>query len=151
MAESATDTDDATTDEPNLEQHWVAILAEYWRQTDWDQFGNQQKSRADTFGERLTVAVRAGDVHGALDKLAQGLGLASPRLPTANLDPLAENNRQAMRTLRRERVWLVNKADEAVTGYFENRDARHANAEPTRTTTELSDFVETDVWQHEEH
>lgn len=139
---TATDTDDETTDEADLEQHWVPILAEYWRQTDWDQFGNQKKSRADTFGERLTVAVRAGDVHGALDKLAQGLGLASPELPTANLDPLTDNNEQAMRTLRRERVWLVNKADEAVRNYFDALDDPSADAE--QTTTDLSDFIATE-------
>lgn len=136
MTEPTTDTDELETE---LEQHWVAVLAEYWRQTDWDKFGNQKKSRADTFGERLEVAVRAGDVHGALQKLARGLGLAAPELPTADLDPLAENDDAAMRVLRRERVWLTNKADEAVQNFFASLDDPTADAE--QTTTELSDFI----------
>lgn len=145
MPETATDTDDETTDdEPNLEQHWVAVLAEYWRQADWDQFGNQKKSRADTFGERLEVAVRAGDVHGALQKLARGLGIAVPELPTADLDPLTNNDDRAMRMLRRERVWLVNKADEAVRNFFDALDDADANANADaaeQTTSDLSDFI----------
>ncbi|MFW6337197.1 MAG: class I SAM-dependent methyltransferase [Phycisphaeraceae bacterium] len=99
-----TDADDSTDAEPtddDLERHWTIILAEYWRQADWDQFSGQQKSRAATFEERLLSAQNAGDVHGVLKKLARGLGMAAPELPTANLDPLVEHDDRAMRVLRR--------------------------------------------------
>lgn len=138
-----TQTTDGAEPTDDLERDWIAVLAEYWRQADWDRFGGQQKSRADAFGERLEVASRAADVHAAFDKLANGLGIAVPELPTAHIDPLVENDDRAMRVLRRERVWLTNKADEAVSNYFAVLDDTEADAEPT--TTDLSDYItETD-------
>lgn len=153
---TATDTQTTDTHElpdSDLEFHWIAVLSEFWRQADWDQFSNQQKSRADTFGERIEVAGRAGDVHGALQKLAKGLGIAVPELPTENLDPLVANNTRAMRLLRRENVWLVNKTDETVRSYFaalNNDDSPGEDTDPEPTTTELSDFITTTTEEEEE-
>ena len=138
------DENSTNTAKHDLEHHWIAVLAEYWRQADWDQFSNQQKSRADTFGERIEVASRGADVHAALRKLAKGLGMAVPELPTQNVDALVGNDDQAMRILRRESVWLVNKTDETVQNYFAALEADDADAEPEQTTTELSDFIATE-------
>lgn len=126
------------TDE-QLERHWIAVLAEYWRQADWDQFSGQQQRREDTFGERLLGATRSGSVHGALDALATGLGVATPKLPTADTDPLVEHDEAAMRVLRNERVWLTNKASEAVQNYFDETDG----GEAAPTESELSDHITT--------
>lgn len=139
------DTETEITDE-QLETHWIAVLSEYWRQADWDQFSNQQKPRADSFGERLEVATRAGGVTAALDKLAKGLGMASPSLPTEHLDPLKDNERQAMRVLRRDKIWLVNKTDETIQNYYDaldgDGDGQDApEGEVAGTSTELSDFI----------
>lgn len=122
-----------------IEQQWIVVLAEYWRQTDWDQFGSQKKSYADTFGERVEVATRAGGVHEALAKLAKGLGMAAPELPTEQLDPLVADEDRAMHVLRREDIWLVNKANETVENYYDGKDDPVADPEPT--TSELSDFI----------
>jgi hypothetical protein len=147
MTQKQTEADETTIEsgrEPTrtaLERHWIAVLAEYWRQTDWDAFGTAKKSYADTFGERVEVATRAGGVHAALDKLAKGLGMATPELPTADLDPLVTNDSRAMQILRREDIWLVNKADETVRSYFDGRDS---GQKPKQTTTDLSDFITLD-------
>lgn len=130
------DTTDPTTDD--LARHWTVVLAEYWRQTDWDQF-QQQKRRSETFEERLLSAQNAGDVHGALKKLARGLGMAAPELPTENLDPLVEHSDAAMRVLRREDIWLISKANETVQNYFDAK--RDGDSDPEPTTSDLSDFV----------
>ena len=132
MTQTTADTDD-------IERAWITTLAEYWLQTDWDQFSGQQKSRADSFGERVEVATRAGDVHGALRRLARGLGLAAPELPTEQLDALTDDEDAAMRVLRRESIYLVNKADETVQNYFAAMDDADADASPTTST--LSDYI----------
>ncbi|WP_330633681.1 hypothetical protein [Halocatena halophila] len=125
-----------------IERHWITVLAEFWLQTDWDKFSGQKKSRADTFGERVEVATRAGGVHEALDKLAKGLGQAVPKLPTADLDPLVTDEDQSMRILRREEVWIVNKTDETVQNYFE--DKKDSDPDPEPTTSKLTDFITED-------
>lgn len=125
----------------DLVRHWTVVLAEYWRQTDWEQFPDQ-KRRSESFEERLLSAQNAGDVHGALKKLARGLGMATPELPTANLGPLVANSEAAMRVLRREDIWLVAKANETVQNYFDGMD--DAGAEPEPTTSTLSDFLTTE-------
>lgn len=133
----------AETADEEIETHWIAVLAEYWRQADWDAFGGAQKARADTFGERVEVAARAGDVHGAFQKLAKGLGMAVPDLPTEHTDPLVNADDEAMRTLRRERVWLVNKANETIQNYFDALDADDGESDGnSATTSELTDFIE---------
>lgn len=135
MSETATATDD------ELARHWQVVLAEYWIQTDWEQFPDT-KRRSESFEERLLSAQNAGDVHGALKKLARGLGMASPELPTENLDPLVENDEAAMRVLRREDIWLIAKAKETVQNYFDAKD--DADSEPEPTTSQLSDFISED-------
>lgn len=137
-----TDDTQTTTDE-QLEHHWIAILAEYWRQADWEQFSGQQQAREDTFGERLISASRAGTVHGALDTLAKGLGIATPDLPTEDLDALVADEQASMTVLRREHVWLTNKASETVDAYF----AAQNSEESGQTTTDLSDFITTEIDQ----
>lgn len=129
-----------TTDEP-LEHDWIAVLAEYWRQADWEQFSGQQQAREDTFGERLISATRAGSVHGALETLAKGLGIATPDLPTENLDELVANDADAMAVLRREHVWLTNKASETVDAYFVAKNGGTGG----QTTTALNDFITTET------
>lgn len=136
---TATTTD---TDSPTQREAWITVLAEYWRQTDWEQF-QDQKARAETFDERTTVATRAGGVHEALDKLARGLNMAAPELPTRELDALVADEDAAMRTLRREHVYLVNKANETVRNFFDALE-EDADGGSGPTTTELSDFVSTD-------
>lgn len=141
MTPQTTEPDDSA--DSDLETNWIAVLAEYWRQADWDAFGGAQKARADTFGERVEVAARAGDVHGAFQKLAKGLGMAVPDLPTEHADPLVEHDEAAMRKLRRERVWLVNKANQTIQNYFDAlEDDDSAADEPT--TTDLGDFIDTE-------
>lgn len=140
MTATTTDTDDRRTD---IERAWITILAEYWRQTDWEQFDGEEKARAESFGERVEVATRAADVHGALDKLAKGLGMAAPELPTEQLETLVADERASMRVLRREDIYLVNKADETVQSFFDAIDSDEPS-EPEQTTTELSDFVTTE-------
>lgn len=137
---TATDTDDVEAD---LEQHWVPVLAEYWRQADWEMFGGRQMSRANVFGTRVRVAKRQGDVHAALDKLAGKLGMAVPELPTKHLAPLVEHNDAAMHTLKNEHVWLVNLTDQSVTNYFAALDGDSSDDDDGRTTTDLSDFIAT--------
>ena len=125
-----------------LAGHWQVVLAEYWIQTDWEQFPDT-KRRSETFEERLLSAQNAGDVHGALRKLARGLNMAAPDLPTENLDPLVENDKAALRVLRREDIWLVAKAKETVQNYFDAKsDSDSSDPEPT--TSELSDFITED-------
>jgi len=136
-----TDDTDSTDDAQPLTHDWIAVLAEYWRQADWEQFSGQQQAHEDTFGERLIPATRAGDVHGALETLAKGLGIATPDLPTAHVDPLVAHDEAAMRVLRREHVWLTNKASETVDNYFAARDGDN---ETTPSTTDLSDFITTE-------
>ncbi len=126
----------------DLARHWQVVLAEYWIQTDWEQFPDT-KRRSESFEERLLSAQNAGDVHGALKKLARGLGMASPELPTENLDPLVENDEAAMRVLRREDIWLIAKAKETVQNYFDAKDD-DGDSEPEPTTSQLSDFISED-------
>ena len=135
MPETTTTTDD------NLVDHWQVVLAEYWIQTDWEQFPDT-KRRSETFEERLLSAQNAGDVHGALKKLARGLNMAAPDLPTENLDPLVEHDEKAMGVLRREDIWLVAKAKETVQNYFDAKQNEDSDPEPT--TSELSDFITED-------
>lgn len=150
---TAQQTTDDTTDEltdADLEQHWIAVLAEYWRQADWDQFSGQQKSRYDVFGERLERAKRAADVAQALDKLSTGLGIPTPELPTKRTNALQADGDRALAYLRRNKVILVNKAGETVDRYFDamDDDSETADAgteaDTTGTTTELSDFIPED-------
>jgi len=124
-----------------LAEHWTVILAEYWRQADWDQFPDT-KRRSESFEERLLRAQNAGDVHGALKKLARGLGMAAPELPTENLDSLVENDEEAMRVLRREDIWLIAKANETVQNYSDAKQNEQSAPEPT--TSALSDFITED-------
>ncbi len=141
--ETQDDQETATPDngitDADLQRHWITILAEYWRQADWEQFSGQQKSRAESFSERLEAAARSGSVHKMLKKLAHGLGMSAPNLPTAALDPLAAHDQQAMAVLRREKIYLVNKADETVQNYFNAKNNDDSNPEPT--TSELTDFI----------
>ena len=142
MTATATDADDTTTDEPTLTDHWIPVLAEFWRQADWDQMGGTKQSRADFFGTRVRLAKRQGDVHAALDKLARKLGMAVPELPTKHLTPLVENNAEAMAVLKDEHVWLVNLTDQAVSNFFASLEDPAAENDPT--TTDLSDFIDGD-------
>lgn len=143
MTDSETMTANTTDGSDDNRRHaWITILAEYWRQTDWEQF-QEQKARAETFDERTTVATRAGGVHEALDKLARGLNMASPELPTAQLDVLVADEDAAMRLLRREHVYLVNKANETVQNFFDALNGDESATDES-TTTELSDFVTTE-------
>ena len=134
MAESQLPHDEAV-------RHWTIILGEFWMQADWDQFPDT-KRRSESFEERLLSAQNAGDVHGALKKLARGLGLAAPDLPTENLDPLVAHNDEAMRILRREDIYLISKANETVQNYFDGKDDPERAPEPT--TSQLSDFITED-------
>lgn len=134
---TATATAERRTD---LEEAWITILAEYWRAVDWEQF-QAQKARAETFDERAEVAARGSGVHDALDRLAKGLNMASPELPTRDLDRLVDENREAMRVLATERIYLVNKANETVRNYFEALDG---GDDPEPTTSELTDFITTE-------
>lgn len=130
-----------TVADDELARHWQVVLAEYWIQTDWEQFPDT-KRRSETFEERLLSAQKAGDVHGALKKLARGLNMATPDLPTENLDPLVGDDDAAMRVLRREDIWLVAKANETVQNYFNAK--QDDDSEPEPTTSELSDFTSED-------
>lgn len=139
--ETAAVPDDPTDDQ--LRQAWITILAEHWRTVDWEQFGQQQKRRATTFDERAEVATRAADVHGALDRLAKGLNMAAPELPTRDLDILVADDGRAMQLLEDERIWLVNKANETVRNYFDAMDSDD-DSDPEPTTSELTDFISTE-------
>jgi len=134
-------TETTETSRDQLAEHWTIILGEYWRQADWDQFPDT-KRRSESFEERLLRAQNAGDVHGALKKLARGLGMAAPDLPTENLDPLVENDAEAMRVLRREDIWLIAKAQETVQNYFDAKQDENSETKPT--TSELSEFITED-------
>jgi len=127
--------------ENDLAQDWIVILSEFWRETDWDEFPDK-KRRSATFEERLEAASNAGSVHGALKKLARGLNMASPDLPTENLDPLVEDGETAMAVLRDEDIWLTAKTRETVQNYFEAKQNEDSETEPT--TSELSDFINED-------
>lgn len=156
--DDSTDSTDTNSDDPTDEhlfphtvipdgmdpiaRHWIPVLAECWMQTDWDRF-NQQQRRVETFGQRYRRATKQADVNAALKKLSRGLGIGSPELPTVHLDPLVENDREAMDALRHEEVFLVNKTSETVANYFANREA-DGETEPAQTTTDLSDFVPED-------
>lgn len=135
-------TDTTETTEDDLRKDWAVVLAEYWLQTDWDQFPDK-KRRSESFAERLLSAQNTGGVHEAVEELADGLGMAAPDLPTQNLEPLVDNNEESMRVLRRERIYLVSKAKEVVQNYFEDKDDAE-NSDPEPTTSELSDFVTED-------
>jgi hypothetical protein len=132
---------DLTDHENDLAQDWIVILSEFWRETDWGEFPDK-KRRSATFEERLEAASNAGSVHGALKKLARGLNMASPDLPTENLDPLVEDSETAMAVLRDEDIWLTAKTRETVQNYFDAK--RDEDSEPEPTTSELSEFITED-------
>lgn len=145
-------TDDSATqdelDNETLRYHWIVILAEYWRQADWEQFSGQQKSRVDSFGERLEAASHEGTIHKAQTKLAHGLGMSIPDLPTANLDPLTNHGTRSLEVLREERIYIVNRVEQTVQAYFDAQDSdgetRESGDETAPTTSKLSDFVTED-------
>jgi len=134
---------DLTDYENKLAQDWVVILAEFWRETDWNAFPDQ-KRRSETFEERLEAAANGGSVHTALKKLARGLNMASPDLPTEHLDPLVADDDLAMEILRKEDIWLTAKTRETVQNYFEAKQNGDTDTESNPTTSELSDFITED-------
>jgi len=134
---------DLTDQENRLAQDWIVILAEFWKETDWDEFPDQ-KRRSATFEERLEAAANGGSVHTALKKLARGLNMASPDLPTAHLDPLVEHDELAMEVLREEDIWLTAKTRETVQNYFDAKQNDGNDAESTPTTSDLSNFIAED-------
>jgi hypothetical protein len=134
---------DLTDHENKLAQDWIVILSEFWRETDWGEFPDK-KRRSATFEERLEAASNAGSVHGAFKKLAHGLNMASPDLPTEHLDPLVADSDLAMEILRKEDIWLTAKTRETVQNYFEAKQNSDTDAESNPTTSELSDFITED-------
>lgn len=145
MTDPTQTSDDATTDgEPTdatLEHHWTVVLAEFWRRTDWDDLGSGNWT--ETFEERLVKARREADVHQALDALALGLNLPGIDLPTADVDVLVAHSDRAMRVLRREHIYLVNKANETVDAFYDHshNDEIHDEHHGDPTTSPLSDYV----------
>lgn len=139
-------TQDTTTDDEPDEQRrdlweaWINCLGEIWMQVDWNEFDRPQTSRATVFGDRVDLAKSESDVHAALSTIAREFGMNVPDLPTEPLRTLVDEPKRAMVTLRREDVYLVNEADQAVRDYFDSLNDEDSGTEPKTST--LDEFIE---------
>lgn len=139
---SETDTDDPITDQ-DLRRDWIEVLAVVWRAADWNTIASRSHPATDVFQHRLRTASTRPSVQEAIRKLCHGLSLQAPEMPTGALDELIANERDAMRLIRTEDVWLTLKAKETVQAYYDaDGEPADASGDPDIKTTNLSDFID---------
>lgn len=149
MPEPTPDTqtaDDSAPDDPtttDLERAWVELFATVWRDVDWGQYDRTRTSRTEIFGEKLISAEKKQTPEQVIDELCRRFGLAASNLSTDSFATLRADPGQAVKILRKNRVYLAAATRNTIDAYYDalNTDDEQ-EAEPDSQTTDLSDFVD---------
>jgi len=105
----------------DLLEEIAEVLSAVYRRVRWHRMGNSNPH--DVFQHRLKYAAYRGTVYECVDKLCQGLGIQSLKVPADRLASLQARAREVLHALRHESIYLVALATEKARVYKERLKA----------------------------
>jgi len=91
-----------------VEEAWVNVLAHVYKAVDWRKI--RGRSAYDVFEHRLEFSKYEPDIPSVLQRLCNSLSLQAPPLPLDDIEFLRENEKEALKVLRKWTKLLVLKA-----------------------------------------
>lgn len=88
------------SDEKQVEDAWVEVLAWIYKAVDWKKVA-RGRSAYDIFEHRLEFSKYEPDVPSIIQKLCNSLSLQAPPLPLDKVEFLRQNEKTAMKILRK--------------------------------------------------
>jgi len=92
-----------------IERVWVEVLAHVYKAVNWRQVC-RNRSAYDVFEHRLEFSKYEPDIPSVLQRLCNSLSLQAPPLPLDDIEFLRENEKEALKVLRKWTKLLVLKA-----------------------------------------
>jgi len=83
-----------------IERAWIEVLAHIYKAVNWKKVA-KGRSAYDIFEHRLEFSKYESDVPSVIQKLCNTLGLQAPSLPLEYVNLLRENEKEAMKVLRK--------------------------------------------------
>jgi len=98
-----------SNNEGRIEEAWVEVLAYVYKAVDWKKVA-RNRSAYDIFEHRLEFSKYEPDIPSVIQRLCNSLGLQAPPLPLDEIEFLRQNEKLALKVLRKMPKLLTLKA-----------------------------------------